>query len=88
MNIVWAEYLGGYRIRLRFEDDSIQEVDFQPFLLGSLHPEIRAFLDLRAKRKASRKELSRSLAGRGRKFLTSGKDPVAELISERASNKE
>ena len=46
INIVWAEYLGGYRIRMKFEDDSIQEVDFQPFLVGSLHPEIRAFLDL------------------------------------------
>ncbi len=46
INIVGAIYLGGYLIRLKFEDASIQEVDFQPFLVGSLHPEIRAFLDL------------------------------------------
>ena len=43
---------------------------------------------LRAKRKASREELSTSLAGRGRKFLNSGKDPVAELISERTADEE
>lgn len=46
INIVGAKHLGGYRIHLEFEDASIQEVDFKPFLVGSLHPEIRAFLDL------------------------------------------
>jgi len=43
---------------------------------------------LRARRKATREELSVSLAGRGRKFLTAGKDPVAELVAERAAEEE
>ena len=46
INIVGAKYLGRYRIHLEFEDASKQEVDFRPFLVGSLHPEIRVFLDL------------------------------------------
>ena len=38
---------------------------------------------LRARRIASRQELASELAGRGRKFLRSGHDPVADLIAER-----
>lgn len=46
INIIEAEYLGAYRIRLRFDDDSVQETDFQPFLAAALHPQIQAFLNL------------------------------------------
>jgi hypothetical protein len=46
INIVAAEYLGRYQLRLTFDDGSLQKVDFQPFLAASLHPQIRGFLDL------------------------------------------
>jgi hypothetical protein len=45
INIVAAESVGDYRIRLRFDDDTEQTVDFRPFLSRSLHPDIRAYLD-------------------------------------------
>lgn len=59
-----------------------------------LHPGVR--LDwsigpdrtLRAKRLASKQELSATLAGRGRKYLASGRDPIAELVSDRAAEEE
>ena len=34
-----------YRIQLHFDDGAEQEVDFEPFLSYSLHPDIRAYLD-------------------------------------------
>lgn len=46
INIVAAEYLERYQIRLTFNDGAIQEVDFRPFLKSSLHPQIRAFLEI------------------------------------------
>jgi hypothetical protein len=45
VNIVSAEHVGGYRLRLRFDDGTERTVDFQPFLAGARHPDIRAFLD-------------------------------------------
>ncbi len=59
-----------------------------------LHPGVR--LDwsigpdgtLCAKRIASKGELCKDLAGRGRRFLTSGKNPVAELVAERTADDE
>lgn len=51
INILEAEYLGGYRIRLQFDDGSHQEVDFQPFLKAALHPQIKEFLNLERFRK-------------------------------------
>jgi hypothetical protein len=46
INIVDAEYLGGYEIRLKFDDESCQEVDFRSFLEGALHPQIQEFLNM------------------------------------------
>jgi hypothetical protein len=46
MDITKAAYLEGYRIRLEFDDGSVQEVDIQPFLSRAQHPSIRAYLDL------------------------------------------
>ena len=43
--ITAAEQLDGYRIRLKFNDDKEQIVDFYPFLGCSAHPAIRAYLD-------------------------------------------
>lgn len=45
INILSAEPDGDYRLRLRFDDGTLQTVDFLPFLSRSHHPDIRAFLD-------------------------------------------
>ena len=45
INIVTAEQVGDFRIRLRFDDGTEQTVDFKPFLTNTLHPDIRAWLD-------------------------------------------
>ena len=45
INIVSATQTGNYRIRLSFDDQTTQEVDFRPFLTRTLHPDIQAFLD-------------------------------------------
>ena len=44
INIVSASQAGEYRIRLVFDDNKVQEVDFHPFLVHSHHPDIRAYL--------------------------------------------
>jgi len=46
INIVTAEQVGDFRIRLKFDDGAEQTVDFKPFLAHALHPDIRAWLDL------------------------------------------
>lgn len=45
INIVTAEQVGDFRIRLKFDDGVEQTVDFKPFLTHALHPDIRAWLD-------------------------------------------
>ena len=45
VNIISATQTGNYRIRLNFDDQTTQEVDFGRFLTQSLHPDIQAFLD-------------------------------------------
>jgi len=45
INIVTAEQVGDFRIRLQFDDGIEQTVDFKPFLTHSLHPDIRTWLD-------------------------------------------
>jgi hypothetical protein len=45
INILTADQVGDYSIRLRFDDDTEQTVNFEPFLSRSLHPDIQAFLD-------------------------------------------
>lgn len=45
INLVSATQIGAYQIRLVFDDNHIQEVDFQPFLVHSHHPDIRAYLE-------------------------------------------
>ncbi|MDD3765507.1 MAG: DUF2442 domain-containing protein [Nevskiales bacterium] len=47
-DITSAEYVGGYAIRLEFDDGKVQIVDFQPFLTRAQHPSIRAYLDSQA----------------------------------------
>ena len=45
INIVSAELVGDYQIRLAFDDGTKQAIDFKPFLSRSVHPDIRAFLN-------------------------------------------
>lgn len=45
INIVNATQTGEYRIRLIFDDNTVQEIDFKPFLARSHHPDIRAYLE-------------------------------------------
>ena len=45
INIIKANYLGGYSIELEFGDGKRQKVNFEPFLRKSLHPEIRSYLN-------------------------------------------
>lgn len=45
INIVAAEPVGDFQLRLSFDDGAEQVVDFRPFLSRAQHPDIRAFLD-------------------------------------------
>ncbi|MDP1612900.1 MAG: DUF2442 domain-containing protein [Sulfuritalea sp.] len=45
INIVAADQVGDYRIRLTFDDGTAQVVDFRPFLQRSQHPDIRVYLE-------------------------------------------
>jgi hypothetical protein len=45
INIVGAENLGEYSLRLSFDDGASQIVSFKQFLEESSHPEIRSFLE-------------------------------------------
>jgi len=45
INIISAIQTGEYRIRLVFDGNTVQEVDFKPFLTRSHHPDIRAYLE-------------------------------------------
>lgn len=45
INIISADQIGDCRIRLVFDDQTEQSVDFKPFLAQSCHPAIRAYLD-------------------------------------------
>jgi hypothetical protein len=45
VDVVAAERVGQYRLKLTFSDGHASEVDVGPFLRGSLNPETRRFLD-------------------------------------------
>ncbi|MDR4504650.1 MAG: DUF2442 domain-containing protein [Candidatus Scalindua sp.] len=45
ITIISAEYIGEYKIKLSFNNNTIQLVDFFPFLNSSLNPLIRKYLD-------------------------------------------
>lgn len=45
INIVSATPIGKYQLRLLFDDQTTQDIDFGPFLSQSQHPEIRAYLE-------------------------------------------
>jgi hypothetical protein len=43
--VVSAEFVDGYRLRVKFSDGSRRTVDFGPFLEKSKHPTVRKYLD-------------------------------------------
>ncbi|HTE01365.1 MAG TPA: DUF2442 domain-containing protein [Mucilaginibacter sp.] len=45
IEIITANYIGDYAIRISFNDGTEKLVDFKPFLLKSLHPSISKYLD-------------------------------------------
>lgn len=45
INIVAAESVGKYRLRLLFDDGVEQTIDFKPFLAHAHHPDLRVYLD-------------------------------------------
>ena len=45
INIISATQTGEHCIRLVFDDNTVQEIDFKPFLVRSHHPDIRAYLE-------------------------------------------
>lgn len=45
INIVSAKYLTDYAIRINFNDGTERVVDFKSFLMKSLHPSIKKYLD-------------------------------------------
>jgi hypothetical protein len=47
LEIVQAEYLSGYIIRLSFNDGLVREMDFEPFLRKAMNPQITKYRQLR-----------------------------------------
>ena len=45
LEIESAKYLDAYKLELKFNDDKINIVDFENFILNSGHPEIRKYQD-------------------------------------------
>ena len=45
INITQATQAGDCKLRLAFDDNTQQLVDFKPFLQRSVHPDIRVYLD-------------------------------------------
>ena len=47
LEIVQAEYVSGYKIRLAFNDGMVRVMDFEPFLRKALNPDITKYRQLR-----------------------------------------
>ena len=45
INIVRAEQVSGYKLKLYFSDGAERVIDFEPFLRGSRNPMINEYLD-------------------------------------------
>ena len=45
INIVRAEQVSGYKLKLYFSDGAERVIDFEPFLRGSRNPMISEYLD-------------------------------------------
>lgn len=47
IDIVKSDYLGEYKIRIKFSDDFERIIDFKPFLTNAENPMTRKYLDLK-----------------------------------------
>jgi hypothetical protein len=47
LEIQEAEYISGYRIRLRFSDGTVRVVDFEPFLRKAMNPDTAKYRQIR-----------------------------------------
>jgi hypothetical protein len=47
LEVVGAEYVFGYRIRLSFSDGLVRVMDFEPFLRKAMNPDITKYRQLR-----------------------------------------
>ena len=47
LEIVEAEYVSGYKIRLAFNDGMVRVMDFEPFLRKAMNPDITKYRQLR-----------------------------------------
>ncbi len=47
LEIVQADYLSGYKIRLSFSDWLVRVMDFEPFLRKAMNPDITKYRQLR-----------------------------------------
>ena len=45
IEIARVEHVGGYKLKVAFDDGHVSVVDFEPFLSKSHHPAIRKYLD-------------------------------------------
>jgi hypothetical protein len=45
IQIVSTTQIDDYKLRIVFDDGTMQEIDFKPFISTALHPDIRAYLD-------------------------------------------
>ena len=45
--ITSVEHLKDYKLKVKFEDDTIKHIDMYPFMSSSAHPLIRKFLDMK-----------------------------------------
>ncbi len=41
-----VKYLHDYILEIHFDDDTIQKIDFAPFLISSRHPEVQKYLSV------------------------------------------
>jgi hypothetical protein len=44
LSIIEAIYEGNFKIKIKFNDNTLALIDFKPFLTKSVHPEIRKYL--------------------------------------------
>jgi hypothetical protein len=47
LEIVQAEYVLGYKIRLTFNDEMVRVMDFEPFLRKAMNPDVTKYRQLR-----------------------------------------
>jgi len=45
VNVISADYLGDYALKINFSDGCIQEISFKSFICASNHPDIEKYKD-------------------------------------------